>query len=156
MPTALAFGGGDAHAGFLFEGCRRRVDVPSLNEIVINDETKPSLKDYNLKVIAQDLAERLISPWFKKEWFVGVIHSLLNLLAQYVPEEVMEFIGKVSDGITDAELKEIEDTLVKIIDDKIDIPKIPDFLEASVFRMVVKQLLALAKSGYSMPPAIQE
>lgn len=130
--------------------------MPSVSEIVINDETRPNLNDYNLKVIAQDLAERLISPWFKKEWFVGVIHSLLSLMAQYVPEEVMEFIGKVSDGITDAELKEIEDALVKIIDDKIDIPKIPDFLEASVFRMVVKQLLALAKSGYSMPPAIQE
>jgi hypothetical protein len=127
-----------------------------LNEIVINDETKPNLNDYNLKVLAQDLAEKLISPFFRKDWFVGVIHSLLNLMAQYVPEEVMEFIGKVSDGITDAELKEIEDGLVKIIDDKIDIPKIPDFLEASVFRMVVKQLLALAKSGYSMPPAIQE
>ena len=107
-------------------------------------------------MIAQDLAERLISPWFKKEWFVGIVHRLLSLMAQYVPEEVMEFIGKVSDGITDAELKEIEDGLVKIIDEKVDIPKIPDFLEASVFRMVVKQLLALAKSGYSMPPAIQE
>ena len=130
--------------------------MPSLNEIVINDETKPNLNDYNLKVLAQDLAEKLISPFFRKDWFVGVIHSLMNLMAQYVPEEVLEFIGQVSDGITDAELKEIEDGLVKIIDDKIDIPKIPDFLEASVFRMVVKQLLALAKSGYSMPPAIQE
>jgi hypothetical protein len=120
-------------------------------EIVINDETNPSLNDFDLKAIADQIVDNYVSAVFRGEWLKTWVVKGLELIAQYVPEEVMKYIGMVTDGISEGELKKIEDELVDLLDKKIDIKRVPDFLEPMIFRTIVSGLLNLAKQGFSFP-----
>ncbi len=120
-------------------------------EILINDETRPSLNEFDLKAIADQIVDNYVSAVFRGEWLKNWVVKGLELIAAYVPEEVMKYVGMVTDGISDGELQKIEDELVELLDKKIDIKRVPDFLEPMIFRTIVSGLLNLAKQGFSFP-----
>ena len=122
-----------------------------MSEILINDETRPSLNEFDLKAIAEQIVDNYVSVIFRGEWLKNWVVKGLELIAQHVPEEVMKYVGMVTDGISDGELEKIENELVELLDKKIDIKRVPDFLEPMIFRTIVSGLLNLAKQGFSFP-----
>jgi hypothetical protein len=78
------------------------------------------------------------------EWLVGKI-------APHVPEWLLAFMATAADGITVDEVRQHEEVIVAEINKIIDLPGVPEFVEAKLIGFVVHGLLDYALKGNAIP-----
>ena len=77
------------------------------------------------------------------EWVVDKVVPL-------IPESIRQFVLDAADGVSDDELKRLEDVLVNVLNTYIDIPWMPESIEAQLIRPVVQSVLDVARPGVSL------
>ena len=89
-------------------------------------------------------------PYFTEEQEASMISWLVSKVAGHIPESIRTFILEAADGISDGELKPLEDVLVGVLNQYIDMPWIPEAAEAQLLRPVVQAVLDMARQGVSL------
>ena len=89
-------------------------------------------------------------PWLTEAQEALAIRWCIDQVARYIPIPTREFILDASDGLSDAEIARLIDTLVNFLNAKIDIPWMPETVEEQMLRPIVTAVLQLAKNGVSL------
>ncbi|MCP4510880.1 MAG: hypothetical protein GY826_31300 [Fuerstiella sp.] len=88
-------------------------------------------------------------PWLNEAQEGAAIRWCIDQVAHLIPDSIKSFILDASDGLSSEELKRLEDTLVAYLNEKIDIPWMPESVEEQLLRPIVQAILDLAKQGMS-------
>lgn len=87
---------------------------------------------------------------FRGDSWEGIfLRSAVSIVANVLPGSIRNFILDASDGLDDAEIERLIDVLTLVVDDRINIPRVPDFAEATIFRAVISGIMEMAKRGFS-------
>lgn len=89
-------------------------------------------------------------PFLSESQEATLIEWCVAKVAHFIPDSIRNFILDASDGLSPEEIVRLEDVLVGFLADKIDIPWVPESMEASLIRPVVQSVLDLAKQGVSI------
>lgn len=122
------------------------------SEPVINDATAPSnpLLTADITHLAEQLNDALDLPWVPEVVEQKWIEWVLIRVVKVVPVEVVAIITSAADGLSLEDLQVLEDKIVKLANDLIDIPMIPEGVEEGLIRPIVRQLLTFAQTGRSL------
>lgn len=112
--------------------------------------TNQILLTSNLPHIASQLNATLDVPWIPEAVEQKWIEWILGKIASIIPEKVIEAVVNAADGLTPEEIADLENTLVPLANKVIDLPMIPESVEESLIRPVVKALLSFAVQGQSL------
>ena len=80
-----------------------------------------------------------------------MIRRAVTLVAPHVPDYVLQMAGDVLDGLTDDEVGKYRDVIITETNKLLDLPKVPEFIEAQVIAFVVDGILSYAKKGSKKP-----
>lgn len=79
-----------------------------------------------------------------------LVVKTMEALASQIPAGLLDLLTDASDGLDDAEIDTWKVKLAKMADDAINIPKVPDWVEAYVFSAIVGYLLEFARHGKAL------
>jgi len=83
-----------------------------------------------------------------------VIAWCIGHLVDALPESLQLFLLDASDGLSAEERQRWEDFFTKLLNDRVDLPAIPEAMEAAyVFRPIVRHVLGFAAQGESVASA---
>ncbi len=110
-----------------------------------------------VKVLASKLNEKINIPLVREtkeeRIFVKIILKIDNFLYDNMPNEFYELWKDTHDGIDDEEAKQLIKRLTKLANKKIDIPYIPEAIEAFVFKFIIGILVNAARKGWDFDSA---
>lgn len=98
----------------------------------------------NVELNVPFVPESVEQKWI--EWF-------LTRIVQVVPSDIVAILVDAADGLDEAELRTTEDKLVSLANKLIDIPMLPESIEDSLIRPIVRQLLTYATEGRALTMA---
>lgn len=111
-----------------------------LNQKVIDELVAKINFELDVPFVPEGQEERVI------RWAVG-------LVSPHIPVWVLGFMSSLSDGLTMDELELHLEEIVRQVNGFLDIPWVPETIEASLIRPVVRHLLEYALAGAKMPEA---
>lgn len=104
----------------------------------------------DVKHIATQVNAELDIPWIPEgteqiwiEWGIGKIITL-------VPPDLLSVLVDAADGLTPEEIAKHTDTLVELANQVIDLPYVPEVVEASLIRPVVSGLFSFLVQGKAL------
>ena len=80
-----------------------------------------------------------------------ILRWAVNLVSAVLPEWVVPFLESAADGLSALDIIQHEETLIKELNKLIDIPYIPEAMEAAVIRPVVHAILEYALVNKQLP-----
>lgn len=96
--------------------------------------------ELNLPFVPESVEQKWI------EWF-------LTRIVQVIPSDIVSILVDAADGMDEAERRTTEDKLVTMANKLIDIPMLPESIEDSLIRPIVRQLLTYATEGRALAMA---
>jgi hypothetical protein len=79
------------------------------------------------------------------------IRWIVEKVAPHVPEWALVAMATVADGVTKEELEKLAEVLVAEINKLVDLPGVPEVVEAKLISFVVNGLLDYALAGNKIP-----
>lgn len=79
-----------------------------------------------------------------------LVVKAIAALAKELPPDLLALLTDVSGGMDDESIALWQSKLTKIVNDKIDIPKVPEFIEQYIFSTVIGLLLNFARGGQAL------
>lgn len=106
-----------------------------------------SLTAEDIKHIATQINVELDIPWVPESMEQAWIEWCIAKILTVVPAQVVQFLADASDGLSAEEITKYETEITDAANALIDIPMLPEVVEASLIRPVVNQLLQFATQG---------
>lgn len=106
-----------------------------------------SLTAEDIKHIATQINVELDIPWVPESMEQAWIEWCIAKILTVVPAQVVQFLADASDGLSAEEITKYEAEITDAANALIDIPMLPEVVEASLIRPVVNQLLQFATQG---------
>lgn len=106
-----------------------------------------SLTAEDIKHIATQINVELDIPWVPESMEQAWIEWCIAKILTVVPAQVVQFLADASDGLSAEEITKYETEITDAANALIDIPMLPEVVEASLIRPVVHQLLQFATQG---------
>ena len=98
----------------------------------------------NVELNLPYIPEAVEQKWI--EWF-------LTRIVQVIPSDIVAILVDAADGLDATELRRTEDKLVALANKLIDIPMLPEPIEDSLIRPIVRQILTYAAQGRALTMA---
>lgn len=116
----------------------------------LNPISKTEFTKDDLKHIATQVNAQLDIPWVPEameqiwiEWGIGKILGV-------IPSSIISMLADATDGLTADEISKYETIITDLANGIIDIPVLPETIEFTLIRPIVRQLLQFAAVGNSM------
>ena len=100
--------------------------------------------------LAKRINVSLDVPFLNETQEEAYILWVIRKAVPYIPDSTRQFVMDASDGLSSDELARIEDFLVVVLNQYVDIPIVPESVEATLIRPVVGAVLDLARQGLSL------
>jgi len=84
-----------------------------------------------------------------------LVVKAIATLAKELPPDLLALLTDVSEGMDDESIALWQGKLTKIVNDKIDIPKLPEWMEQYIFSTIIGLLLNFARGGQALTLAPQ-
>lgn len=112
----------------------------------------------------QDLAEKvnkeinipLINERREGKILLKVILKIDRFLYDNLPNEIYDLIRTLDDGISEDEAKNLVKRLVKLVNNKIDIPYIPEPFEYILFNLIIGLVVNAMRNKWNIEKAISK
>lgn len=112
------------------------------------------LSDEEVEILATKLNEKIDIPFIKEGTeqtiFVKIVKRVDRLLYKSLPNELYELVKNVSDGISDADAEELKLVLGTRLNQQLDIPYIPEWIEQKIFEVLIGLIVNAMKRNYSI------
>lgn len=105
---------------------------------VIDDLVRKLNTELDVPFVPESAEEKAI------RWIVGKV-------APHVPEWAVVAMATVADGVTKEELEKLAEVLVAEVNKLVDLPGVPEMVEAKLISFVVNGLLDYALAGNKIP-----
>lgn len=109
----------------------------------------PKTLEFIDRVVPQLNAE-IDFPWANEQQEADVIRMAVTKMANILPLGLLDFMTSAADGLDDAEIKRWEDLFVNFLNERVDVPWMPEGMEAAVLRPLVSALLAFARETFNI------
>ena len=91
--------------------------------------------------------------WLKR--MKPLVVRAIAALAKELPPDLLALLTDVSEGMDDESIALWQSKLTKIVNDKIDIPHVPEWMEKYIFSTVIGLLLNFARGGQALTLSAQ-
>lgn len=102
------------------------------------------------QVLVASINLQIDLPFIDEAQEAAAIAWVVERVAPLIPESIRQFVLDAADGVSEEELGRLEDVLVNVLNNYIDMPWIPESVEAQLLRPVVQAVLSNAKAGVSL------
>lgn len=109
-----------------------------------------SLTVEDIKHIATQLNVTFNVPFVPEGMEQAWIEWVLTKAMPVVPADVVRFLADASDGLTAEEMEKYEVIITDEVNKLIDLPYVPEVMEAGIIRPVIHQLLVFTGIGKSL------
>jgi len=126
-----------------------------MNQVIRDmDEQIEMLSQEEIEVIASKINTKINIPFVseKKEKIiiVKIVKKIDRFFYENLPNELYGFVHDASDGISEEEAKELNYILARRLNNKLDIPFLPEWIEQQIFELAVNILVNAMKKQYSI------
>ena len=129
-----------------------------LSEYATPSESRPKISDEEIKELVGRLNKKIDIPIIgegKEECILKkVIIKIDDLLYYNLPNEFYDLIRSLDEGIDDEEAKRLIAKLTKLANSNIDIPYIPEAVEAIAIKFVIGVLINSARKKWKFENAV--
>lgn len=109
-----------------------------------------SSQQADIQHIATQLNTQFDVPWVPEGMEQRFLEWLLAKIVPVIPAPLLSVIVDSADGLTADEVVHHEENLVALANELIDLPYLPEAIEASLIKPVVHQLLTFAVQGKAL------
>ncbi len=120
-------------------------DMDKQIEMLSHDEVEALATKLNDKIdipFIDEKAEQII--------FVKIVKQFDRLLYQNLPNELYGFVKVTGGGISDEDAKYLKSILGTRLNNKFDIPYVPEWVEQEIFEMLIDLVVEAMKRGCSV------
>lgn len=111
-----------------------------LSEYHATDEKRQRLTQYEIQTLAEKVNKEIDIPFVserkEEKILIKIILKIDRFLYDNLPNELYDLI-RSDDGISDQEAENLIVRLSKLVNSKIDIPYVPEFIEGKIFSLVI-------------------
>jgi hypothetical protein len=110
----------------------------------ITDLARRLNKKFNIPIINETREEKI---------FIKVVLKVDNFLYDHLPNEFYDLVRSIDGGIDDEEAKRLIIVLSKLVNEKINIPYIPEKVEYVIFRFIIAIIINAARKKFTFDSA---
>ncbi|WP_156820900.1 hypothetical protein [Dasania marina] len=112
------------------------------------------LTDEEVEILASKLNDKIDIPFIKEGTeqtiFVKTVKKADRLLYQSLPNEIYGLVKNISDGISDSDAEELVSVLGTRLNNKFDIPYVPEWIEQKIFETLIGLIVSAMRKNYSI------
>lgn len=108
------------------------------------------MSDYSKEQMIKKVNEELDLPFVPEGLEEKGIRWVVDKIFPAIPDWALPLLYDSLDGVDETELGSLEDSLVKVVNEKVDLPYVPESLEETLIRPVINALLSFAVKGKSL------
>lgn len=108
------------------------------------------MSEFSKQDMIKRINEELDIPFVSEGMEVIAISWVVDRIYPAIPDWALPILYNSLDGINDEELKNLEHVLVREVNKRLDIPYVPESLEAQLIGPAIGALLSFAVKGKSL------
>lgn len=100
-----------------------------------------------VKRFAQAIANETKLPFIGPEAEAYAVRWVATLIGGVLPTSVLQVLTDASDGLSAVEIDSIRTIVLREMSARIDIPKVPSYIESMIYAKIIDAALDFLKSG---------
>ena len=120
-------------------------DMDERNEMLSDEETERLASKLNAKINIPFIREGT-----EQKIFVKTVKRFDRMLYKALPNELYGLVQDASDGISSAEADQLKDILAQRLNQKFNLPYLPEKLEAKLFKLLLGLIIKAMRKGQSL------